>query len=89
MKLDNLRVWRYVLSTCLLLILGTGFVFSQTRGFSKNPDIFIGELGDHVKKLKDKDVEKTYEAFQAQWETGVYTEDQEGIRSSDLPNTWR
>lgn len=78
MRLDNHRVWRTTLSTCLFLLIGIGTVFSQTRGFSKNPDIFIGELGDHVKKLKDKDVEKTYESFQAQWESGVYTEDQEG-----------
>ncbi|MFT7592431.1 MAG: hypothetical protein ACI9UJ_002368, partial [bacterium] len=34
---------------------------------------------DHVKKLKDKDVEKTFETFKLQWESGVYTEDQEGV----------
>ncbi len=54
------------------------FADAQTRGFSKNPEIFIGELGAHVKKLKDKQVEKTYDAFKIQWESGIYSEDEQG-----------
>ncbi len=52
--------------------------FSQTKGFSKRPEVFIGELGDHVKKLNDKSVQKTFEVFEDQWNSGIYSEDQEG-----------
>lgn len=52
---------------------------AQTKGFSKNPEVFIGELGDHVKTLKDNSVEKAYEKFKVQWESGVYTEDQQSF----------
>ena len=64
----------------VLAIVGASVsLFAQTKGFSKNPEVFIGELGAHVKKLKDNQVEKTYDVFKAQWESGVYTEDQESF----------
>ncbi len=74
--------WSKHIIRTLFVVLGLFLshqVNAQTKGFSKDPSIFINELGAHVKKLKDKQVEETYEAFKLQWESGVYTEDQEGL----------
>ncbi|MFT5724818.1 MAG: hypothetical protein ACI9JN_001941 [Bacteroidia bacterium] len=79
MKINNNMFWVKSLIITVLLSLSCTIASAQTRGFSKNPEIFIGELGDHVKKLNDKSVVKTYDVFKEQWESGVYTEDQEGV----------
>lgn len=63
----------------VVLLCSYTYTQAQTRGFSKNPEKFIEELGDHVKNLKDRNVEKTYEAFKVQWLSGIYTEDQESF----------
>jgi len=74
----NMRKLQYILTTVLALIVCTSSL-AQTKGFSKNPEVFIEELGQHVKKLKDKQVETTYDQFEAQWLSGVYTEDQQSL----------
>jgi hypothetical protein len=78
MRNSKFAFWLKSLTLGLVMIAYTGNSLAQTKGFSKNPNIFIGELGDHVKKLNDKNVAKTYDAFKEQWESGVYTEDQQG-----------
>ena len=74
----NMRKLQYILTIVLALIVCTSSL-AQTKGFSKNPEVFIEELGQHVKKLKDKQVETTYDQFEAQWLSGVYTEDQQSL----------
>jgi hypothetical protein len=53
--------------------------FAQTRGFSREPEIFIKELGGHVKKNKDKVIDETFEKLRTRWDEGVFSEDQQSF----------
>ncbi len=78
MKSSYFTLWFKTTVLAVVLLLFVDQSYAQTKGFSKNPEIFIEELGDHVKTVNDKSVGKTYEAFKEQWESGIYTEDQQG-----------
>lgn len=61
----------------VLFCFTTSQSLAQTRGFSRSPEIFIKELGAHVKKVNVDHVDKNYEAFAKKWELGVYSEAQQ------------
>lgn len=83
LKLKGKEAYKSVLFRGLLVLITLFCCYetswSQTKGFSKNPEIFIKELGDHVKTVRDNQVQKTYDRFEEQWLSGVYTEDQQSF----------
>jgi hypothetical protein len=65
--------------TLVLLILLAGESFAQNRGFSREPDEFIEELGDFVKKVKIKEVDDQYDSLKTLWENKAFSEDQQSV----------
>lgn len=66
----------------VLLFSFTSFVEiaqAQTRGFSREPEVFIKELGAHVKKNKNKTIDDTYEILKTRWQEGIFSEDQQSF----------
>jgi hypothetical protein len=64
----------------LILVIGLFWciqITAQTRGFSKRPEIFIEELGTHMKSTKELPAELAYENFKKLWVLGKYNEEQQ------------
>ena len=77
---------KFVLIITLLLTTLSQDLKAQTRGFSREPEIFIKELGVFVKKNKDKTIDATFDVLQGRWDEGVYSEDQQSfiMRTSEF-----
>ncbi len=63
-----------------LLLVTIGWIIqlsAQTRGFSKRPEIFIEELGTHMKSTKEMPAEIAYDNFKKLWVEGKYNEEQQ------------
>ncbi|MCB0733918.1 MAG: hypothetical protein H6608_00175 [Flavobacteriales bacterium] len=69
----------YILALLLVLSQGVQFIQAQTRGFSRDPKVFIVELGEFIKAANKPNVTKTYNLFKDQWESGIYDEDQQSL----------
>lgn len=67
-------------------VLSIGSAEAQTRGFSREPEVFIKELGDFVGKNKNKVIDDTYDQLRVRWEEGVFSEDQQSfiMRTSEF-----
>jgi hypothetical protein len=72
-------------SLLLLLIIFCLPVFSQTRGFSKKPEVFIQELGEWMKSTKEEPAVQAYQHFSDLWNAAKFNEVQQNyiIRSSE------
>ena len=70
----------------ILLLLTSASTWGQTRGFSREPEVFIKELGKHVQKNKNKAIDDTYELLKIRWDEGVFSEDQQSfiMRTSEF-----
>jgi hypothetical protein len=70
---------RISLLLALISLLSYSSSMAQTRGFSKDPTVYIEEMGEHVKSTKKPIVSETFDKFKVQWLSGIYTEDQQSM----------
>lgn len=73
------KLLRMAILTWMLCLLMPSEVHAQTRGFSKDPVVYIEELGGHVKLAKKSNVDETFSKFKVQWLSGIYNEDQQSM----------
>ncbi|MBI1305900.1 MAG: hypothetical protein GC181_04705 [Bacteroidetes bacterium] len=72
----------FKLSSFLLIIILVGLTQhsnAQTRGFSRDPKVYIDELGAHVKSVQKPEVHKVYDALKVKWNSGIFNEDQQAM----------
>lgn len=67
------------LSILLLTLLSLQPLLSQaqTRGFSRDPEVFIDELGKHVGQIKNEQVNASFEQLAERWKAGAFSEMQQ------------
>jgi hypothetical protein len=73
-----MKVFKTIFIAGLITIANLG-VNAQTKGFSKQPDVFIGELSDLMKSTREKAAEDAFEHFKILWSVGRFTGDQQAL----------